>query len=81
MFNLSHYKIVLVLLEIFPIYDTSRKQRNTSLKQIHYRHRKQGEKEDDYGSEGDDYPLDDLDDGGEGRVGSLHVALGKIQAA
>lgn len=53
---------------------------NTSLKQIHYRHSKQGEKEDDYGTEGDDYPLDDLDDGGEGRVGSLHVALGKIQA-
>ena len=51
------------------------------LKQIHYRHRKQGEKEDDYGAKGDDYPLDDLDDGGEGRVGSLHVALGKIQAA
>ena len=51
------------------------------LKQIHYRHSKQGEKEDDYGTEGDDYPLDDLDDGGEGRVGSLHVALGKIQAA
>ena len=24
----------------------------------------QGEKEDDYGIEGDDYPLDDLDDGG-----------------
>ena len=50
------------------------------LKQIHYRHRKQGEKEDDYGTEGDDYPLGHLDDGGEGRVGSLHVALGKIQA-
>ena len=37
---------------------------NSSLKQIHYRHRKQGEKEDDYGTEGDDYPLGHLDDGG-----------------
>ena len=52
-----------------------------SLKQIHYRHRKQCEKEDDYGTEGDDYPLGHLDDGGERGVGSLHVALGKIQAA
>ena len=25
------------------------------LKQIHYRHRKQGEEEDDYGAEGDDF--------------------------
>ena len=50
-------------------------------KQIHYRHRKQGEEEDDYGSEGDDYPLDDLDDGGERGVGSLHIALSKIQGA
>ena len=51
------------------------------LKQIHYRHRKQGKKEDDYDTEGDDYPLDDLDDGGERGVGSLHIALGKIQSA
>ena len=51
------------------------------LKQIHYRHSKQGEKEDDYGTEGDDYPLGHLDDGSEGRVGSLHVSLGKIQGA
>ena len=54
---------------------------NSSLKQIHYRHSKQGEKEDDYGTEGDDYPLGHLNDRSEGGVGSLHVALGKIQGA
>ena len=54
---------------------------NSSLKQIHYRHRKQGEKEDYDGTEGDDYPLGHLNDRGEGGVGSLHIALGKIQGA
>ena len=51
------------------------------IKQTHYRHREQGEKEDDYGTEGDDYPLGYFDDGGERGIGSLHIALGKIQAA
>ena len=51
------------------------------LKQIHYRHRKQGEEEDDYSAEGDDYPFHYFHDGGERGIGSLHVALHKVQSA
>ena len=54
---------------------------NSSLKQIHYRHRKQGEEEDDYSAEGDDYPFHYFHDGGERGICSLHLALGKVQSA
>lgn len=54
---------------------------NTLLKQIHYRHSKQGEEKDDYGTEGDDYPFHYFHDGGERGFGTLHIALRKVQSA
>ena len=51
------------------------------LEQTYYRHCKQGEEDYHYGTKGDDYPFCNLNDGGEGGVGSFHIALDKIQSA
>ena len=51
------------------------------LEQAYYRHRKQGEEEDDYCAEGDDYPFHNFHYGGQWGFCTLHVALYKIQGA